>query len=141
MTTATFTMDELVTASSISARTIRYYISSGLLAGPVGQGRTASYTKEGHLDVLKAIQNLKAQGKGLEEIRRILEDQRADFHRRLTTPDGTWDQFELADDVTVQLKVGMSPHRRHRVTHALGTFSKAVENVDEEDTKEDRKCR
>jgi len=132
----TFTMDKLVKASSISARTIRFYISLGLLAGPVGQGRTASYTKD-HLDVLKDIQTLKAQGKSLDEIRRILEDRRADFYRRVSTPEGNFDRFRVDGDVAVEVKTGLPAQRRHQIVRALGDFERAVRTDGNEPKKED----
>ena len=135
MADKTYTLMELGDATHLSARTIRYYITQDLLPGPVGQGRTAHYT-EFHKQVLTDIALLKAEGKGLDQIRRIHEDRMSVLWKKVPKPDGNWDQFVLAGDVTVQFRSGMVAHRRHQVMHALGEFERAVkqEQTHEEDS-------
>ena len=64
---ASKTLAELSEESGIPARTIRFYIARGLLAGPVKSGRGAVYTAE-HLERLEKIKQLQSQGKMLAEI-------------------------------------------------------------------------
>lgn len=62
---------ELTAAADVSVRTVRYYISEGLLPPPVGAGSASSYTA-GHLARLRLIARLKANYLPLREIRRQL---------------------------------------------------------------------
>ena len=59
---------ELVQASGISRRTVRYYVQRGLIPPPEGAGRGHYYRPE-HLEKLLAIKELQGKGLGLEEIR------------------------------------------------------------------------
>ena len=54
-----YTIEELAEATGISARTIRYYTTEGLLATPETRGRYALYS-EGHLHRLQLVVMLKA---------------------------------------------------------------------------------
>jgi len=83
MTERTYSMSELVQLTGFDARTIRYYISQGLLPKPLKRGRGADYS-EIHLDRLKLISVLKGNLKldeiqarlnvaSPEEIRQLLE--------------------------------------------------------------------
>jgi DNA-binding transcriptional MerR regulator len=83
MTERTYSMSELVQLTGFDARTIRYYISQGLLPKPLKRGRGADYG-EIHLDRLKLISVLKGNLKldeiqarlnvaSPEEIRQLLE--------------------------------------------------------------------
>lgn len=66
------TLDELEQKSGVSARTIRYYMLNGLLAGPTGQGPAARYPV-GHVERLRAIRVLQDQGRQLASIRTELD--------------------------------------------------------------------
>jgi DNA-binding transcriptional MerR regulator len=65
------TLGELTAAADASVRTVRYYISEGLLPPPEGSGPGSSYSR-GHLDRLRLIQRLKEAYLPLKEIRRRL---------------------------------------------------------------------
>ena len=77
----TFSMSELVRLTGIDARTIRYYISQGLLPKPLKRGRGADYSGI-HLDRLKLIAILKNNLK-LEEIQARLNSASPDEIRQL----------------------------------------------------------
>lgn len=87
-----FTMEELVDASGISDRTIRYYIEQGLLQHARGRGRSSYYTTE-HLERLARIANLRDRGLSLAEIQEALSPERFEqmvesehWERRLLHP-------------------------------------------------------
>lgn len=63
---------ELVQASGVPRRTIRYYVQRGLLAPPEGAGRGHFY-RSSHLERLLRIRELQDKGFGLEEIRAVLD--------------------------------------------------------------------
>ena len=62
------TIEELAERSGVSVRTIRFYITEGLLPSPHTRGRNAAYTEEA-LDRLILIQRLKDAHLPLKEIR------------------------------------------------------------------------
>jgi len=69
--TRQFTLEELCRQAGVTVRTVRYYISEGLLPPPHGQGLAARYGNQ-HLQRLLAIAHLKEQYLPLREIRRVL---------------------------------------------------------------------
>jgi DNA-binding transcriptional MerR regulator len=66
------TIEALAERAGVPVRTVRYYISQGLLAGPGGRGRNASYTDE-HLARLNLIRRLVEQHVPLAEQRQQLD--------------------------------------------------------------------
>jgi DNA-binding transcriptional MerR regulator len=66
-----YSLAELTEAADVSVRTVRYYISEGLLPPPVGSGPKSYYTRS-HLDRLRAIGRMRAHYLPLREIRRRL---------------------------------------------------------------------
>jgi len=66
------TIDELADRAGVSVRTVRYYITQGLLAGPGTRGRAAAYGDE-HLARLRLIRRLVEQHVPLGELRQRLE--------------------------------------------------------------------
>jgi DNA-binding transcriptional MerR regulator len=66
-----FDLDELGRKSGLPPRTIRYYISEGLVPSPVRRG-PASYYREDHLNRLLLIRKYQAEGLPLDLIRRRL---------------------------------------------------------------------
>jgi DNA-binding transcriptional MerR regulator len=63
------TLKELAAETGVPERTIRYYISRGLLAPPLRGGRGAAYG-ESHKNALAQIRQLQAKGMMLDEIAR-----------------------------------------------------------------------
>jgi DNA-binding transcriptional MerR regulator len=64
-------LEELGKKSGLPTRTIRYYISEGLVPAPVKRG-PASYYREDHLNRLLLIRKYQAEGLPLDLIRRRL---------------------------------------------------------------------
>lgn len=87
-----YTLAELEELSDLKGRTIRYYITQGLLSPAYGRGPSATYDHD-HLLRLQAINQLKEQRLSLQAIKENLE--------QLTTDDlalmmNTADQPEVA---------------------------------------------
>ncbi len=66
-----FNIEVLAEKTETTRRTIRYYVQRGLIPKPEGGGRGHYYTDE-HLERIKQIQRLSAQGVPLEVIKRLL---------------------------------------------------------------------
>jgi len=116
------TLAELGEAVELPARTIRFYISRGLVEGPVKSGRGAEYTKE-HVTRLERIKKLQAQGRTLSQITRILSGVSEESDG---PPPTAWWQHAIADDVVVWVKAGASPWRLKEVRAALDAFARQI---------------
>jgi DNA-binding transcriptional MerR regulator len=108
-----FTLAELAEQSGIPARTIRFYISRGLLDGPVKAGRGATYTAA-HVERLEQIKALQAAGRMLSEIGPML----GTTIPNMVAPSAWW-QYAVADDVLVWSKADVSPWRMKQVRAAI----------------------
>jgi DNA-binding transcriptional MerR regulator len=124
------TLQELSEAAGVPARTIRFYIARGLLAGPPKAGRGADYGSV-HVDRLERIKQMQAEGKTLAEISRLLED--APRAVVLDAP-APWWQYAINDDVMVSVRADATPWRMRRIRAALDEFARALkEDVDAQD--------
>jgi DNA-binding transcriptional MerR regulator len=68
----TLSIEELAERSGVPVRTIRFYITEGLVPGPIGRGRSAAYGQE-HLQRLGLIRLFSARHLPLAEQRAMLE--------------------------------------------------------------------
>ncbi len=119
------TLAELAEASGLPARTLRFYITRGLLEGPIKAGRNAEYTRE-HLARLERIRGLQAEGRTLSEIGRSLGGVAAE--KAAAAPTAWW-QHAIADDVVVWTRADMSPWRTKQVGAAIAGFARSVQEV------------
>ena len=117
-----WSLAELAHESGLSPRTIRYYISRGLLSGPEVAGRGAVYGEE-HLVRLRRIRELQSKGAMLSEIARILEGQPA---RDLVPVPESWERYPLDSDVVVWLRADVAPWRSRELRRALGEFASSI---------------
>ncbi len=101
-------MADLEEQTNLNARTIRYYISQGLLPSAHGRGPGATYDL-GHLLRLRAILLLKAAHQPLEEIRdrlsRLSDDELAAMLEVETRPpEDRWRRVELHPDIELHVR-------------------------------------
>lgn len=96
-----FSLSELVDASGIPERTIRQYITDGLIPPALGRGR-ARYFTPGHLERLAMVAKLRADRLSVDEIR-----------ERLNVTDGTaglqsdtWQRLTLHPDLELHVRSG-----------------------------------
>ena len=109
------TLAELAELAGVPARTIRFYISRGLLDGPVKAGRGAVYTSA-HLDRLERIKALQAEGRSLAEMAPLLAGSKTAPVRYPSSP---WWQHTVAEDVMVSTRADASPWRMKLIREAL----------------------
>ena len=123
---AQWSLAELAVESGLSPRTIRYYISRGLMRGPEMAGRGAVYGEE-HLARLRKIRELQVQGAMLSEIAKMLEEtQGRDF---LPVPEA-WERYALESDVVVWFRADAAPWRSRRLRKALNEFAASIRRGD-----------
>jgi len=102
---------ELAQKAEVPPRTIRLYITRGLLDGPLRRGRGAVYGQE-HLARLRRIRQFQNQGRTLAEIGHLLA------HRAgapLLPSGGTWTRYEPAPDVIVWTRTDVPPWRNRHI--------------------------
>ena len=109
-------LNELAKKSGVPERTIRYYISRGLIPGPVRGGRGAEYT-ENHIAGIQKVRLLQSGGMTLAEIESQLAQQAGD--RRVAIRPESWAVYRIAPDVTVQVREGLSPWRIKQLRSAI----------------------
>jgi DNA-binding transcriptional MerR regulator len=118
----TWSLAELAEESGLSPRTIRYYISRGLLDGPVVAGPGAAYDA-GHLARLRKIQEFQSRGAMLSEVGRML----AGDHPKTSLPDPEpWVRYPMQDDVVVWVRADASPWRNKEIRKALSEFAAKI---------------
>ena len=108
---------ELGEETGVPPRTIRYYISRGLLPGPNQAGRSASYGRE-HVARLKEILKHQQTGATLAEIGAHVRPRA----RMPMEPAAVW-RFEVSDDVVVEVRGGLSPWRMKIVRAAIAELA------------------
>jgi DNA-binding transcriptional MerR regulator len=79
-----WSLAELTEETGVSVRTVRFYISEGLLPPPLNPGPRASYS-QAHYDRLVLIDRMKADYLPLKEIRRRLDELSEDDIHRLAS--------------------------------------------------------
>ena len=82
-----YLISDLAAKAGVTVRTIRYYMSEGLLPAVITRGKYAHFTQE-HLDRLELIRRLKVLRLPLEEIKMIIQSSKPeDIHRLLQFQD------------------------------------------------------
>ncbi len=107
MKTTTYTLNELCEAASVSERTVRYYVTQGLLPSP-GTGRGVRWSQE-HLERLQLIRELKDKHLPLAEIRRRIEAMSAAEISALLATQQAEPAATSAADYVQKVLAGMRP--------------------------------
>ena len=116
-------------------RTIRYYISRGLIPGPVRGGRGAEYTQD-HLAGIQKVRRLQSGGMTLAEIEYQFAPQAGD--RRVVIAAESWSMYRISPDVTVQVRDGLSPWRIRQLRSAIARLAaELAANNDHQENGED----
>ncbi len=126
-TTSEMSLAELAAESGVPERTIRFYISRGILDGPARGGRGAFYTSA-HRKRLEEIRKKQAAGLTLGEMEREAGDRASP---QLPQPEGIW-VYHVAPDVSVHVRGGLSPWRTRQVKSALAKLSASLQTEDGE---------
>lgn len=139
-----YTMDDLERESGVTARTIRYYISEGLLPPAYGRGPSAVYDAD-HLLRLRFIQQLKATRLPLGEIRERLntltpEDLAIALRIEMEPTSETWRHFRLHEDLEIVVRdrpTGTRPMKNEEAFELIVEYARSVlEELDRQE--EDR---
>ncbi len=110
-----YAIEELQTLSGISRRTIRYYITEGLVAPPEGGGR-GSYYSDSHLDKLLQIRSLRDRGMRLDEIRVYLKNESSGTNKNVGN---MWIRYEIAAGIELQVRGDADELHRDRIAEII----------------------
>lgn len=114
-----YTLAELEELTGMKGRTIRYYISQGLLSPAYGRGPSATYDHD-HMLRLQAIDQMKEQRQPLKAIKEYLEQLTTDdLAMMMNAPDqpevAMWRHYQLHPDF--QIAVRDRPGNDRSTTH------------------------
>ena len=103
-----YDIGELAGETGVPIRTIRYYISRGLLAPAYGRGPSATYDL-GHLLRLRLIARLRDERQPLEEIRDRLSEMsdaevEAALGAQVAPPTDTWHRIMLHQNIELHIR-------------------------------------
>ncbi len=137
-----YTMEDLEKESGVTSRTIRYYISEGLLPPAYGRGPTAVYDAD-HLLRLRYIAQLKATRLPLSEIKERLNTLSAEdlaiALRIETEPRAeTWRHFRLHEDLEILVRDRPTGARPMREAEAFDLIVEYARSVLEDLAREER---
>lgn len=120
-----FSLAELAEEAGVTPRTVRYYISRGILPGPNQAGRSASYGRD-HLARLKEILKQQQAGATLAEIGAQVRT------RSGPTPEpvSCW-RFDVSRDVVVEVRGGIAPWRMKAVRAAIADLARKLGQEEE----------
>ena len=113
-------LTDLAKKSGVPERTIRYYISRGLIPGPMRGGRGAEYTEE-HLAGIQNVRRLQSGGMTLSEIE--YQFAQPGGHRGPAIAPESWSMYRISPDVTVQVRDGLSPWRIKHLRSAIARLA------------------
>ncbi len=121
-----WTLRELAAEAGIPERTIRFYISRGLVAPPLKAGRGAAYDAR-HLDRVREIRTLQAKGMPLAEIARLGTGPGGGAAVEPAFPaPSPWLNYSVSDDVMILVRA------------ALGEFAARIAQSRNISAKEDK---
>lgn len=96
-----FSLAELVEASGLPERTVRHFITEGLVPSALGRGRSRYYTTD-HLARLELVARLRAEKRSFDEIRERL----AGADEEAAPAGDTWQRIALHPDLELHVRAG-----------------------------------
>lgn len=128
-----YTLNDLERETGVSSRTIRYYISEGLLQPAYGRGPSATYDPD-HLLRLQVINQLKEERLSLKDIKERLshltpEDIAAMLHLQMQPQSETWRKYSLHADFEISVRERTSGERSMAHEHAFDLIIEYARSV------------
>lgn len=128
--TERLSLDELATLTTLTPRTVRFYIQQGLVDRPFGAKRGAYYVRR-HVEQLLLIRRWSDAGLSLERIRELISGAPEDPPRRSTPPGSVevWSRVTLADGLELHLepvRAGLDPQQVRALVGGLTRLYREV---------------
>jgi len=124
------TLDALCALTTLTKRTIRYYMQIGLVARPDGETRAARYGLH-HLEALLAIRRWTASGLSLERVRELMAgaDDTAPARPRRYGEVEVWSHVALADGVEVSIDPARAGLTHEQVRRFFADVQSAFQSI------------
>lgn len=131
-----YTLADLERETGVPARTIRYYISEGLLQPAYGRGPSATYDPD-HLLRLQLINRLKDERLSLRDIKERLshltpEDIAVMLKIQMQPEADTWRRYELHPDFEIAVRERPGGERSLAYDHAFDLIVEYARSVIED---------
>ena len=123
-------LDQLSSLAGATPRTVRFYISQGLLDRPVGSKRGAHYTRR-HLEQLLLVRRWTDAGLSLERVRELIAGAPEDPPPRAPAAGSVevWSRVTLADGLEVHVepgRAGLSPEQLRTLVRGITALYRQV---------------
>jgi len=133
-----FSIDELSTLAGVTPRTVRYYITEGLVTRPQGEKRGAHYLRR-HLEQLLLIRRWTNAGLSLERVRELIAGAPEDPAPRRAPPGSieVWSRVTVADGLEVNIEPGhadLTPEQVRSLIHQIATLYRQVRGANTDKT-------
>ena len=130
MPTDSWALDELSALAGVTPRTVRYYITQGLVDRPAGEKRGAHYLRR-HLDQLLRIRRWTDAGLSLDRVRELLAGAPEDPAAARAAPGSVevWSRVTVADGLEVHIepgRAGLTPEQLRSLVRDLTTLYRQV---------------
>lgn len=131
-----YTLADLEQETGVNARTIRYYISEGLLQPAYGRGPSATYDPD-HLLRLQLIQKLKDERLSLRDIKEQLSHLTPDdiavmLKVQMQPQADTWRRYDLHPDLEISVRDRQPGERELAYDHAFDLIVEYARSVIED---------
>ncbi len=128
-----YTLAELEDLTGMKGRTIRYYITEGLLPPAYGRGPSATYDQD-HMLRLQAIDQMKEQRQPLKAIKEYLQQLTTeDLAMMMNTPDqpevAMWRHYQLHPDFQIAVREQAGSERSTTYEYAFDLIVEYARSV------------
>jgi DNA-binding transcriptional MerR regulator len=139
-----YTLTDLERETGVTARTIRYYISQGLLQPAYGRGPSATYDPD-HLLRLQLINRLKEERLSLRDIKERLshltpEDIAVMLKIQMQPQADTWRRYQLHEDFEISVRERATGERPLTYDHAFDLIVEYARSVLEDLRRDDNEA-
>ncbi|KJU82956.1 transcriptional regulator, MerR family [Candidatus Magnetobacterium bavaricum] len=111
MSNKKYLITEVSEITGFSLRTIRYYVSSGIIEPPEGRGRGGFYNDR-HIDKLRQIKGMQENGMRLKDI--ITLDRSSEVPNAETTRQ-VWFKYEIIPGLEIHVRKDIEESERQKI--------------------------
>ncbi|MES0337915.1 MAG: helix-turn-helix domain-containing protein [Candidatus Magnetobacterium sp. LHC-1] len=111
MSNKKYLITEVSEITGFSLRTIRYYVSSGIISPPEGRGRGGFYN-DSHIDKLRQIKGMQENGMRLKDI--INLDRSSEVPKAETTRQ-VWFKYEIVPGLEIHVRKDIEENERQKI--------------------------
>ncbi|MBF0344152.1 MAG: MerR family transcriptional regulator [Nitrospirae bacterium] len=111
MSNKKYLINEVSEMTGFSLRTIRYYVSSGIIEPPEGRGRGGFYN-DSHIDKLRQIKGMQENGMRLKDIVNL--DKSSEVHKTETNRE-VWFKYEIIPGLEIHVRKDIEDSERKKI--------------------------